>query len=179
VTFGRRAPLALSRAPFAASSCSAPLGRRALLSSSCAPVAASSCSASLGRRASLTSSRPLCAASSFSASLGPSWTPPAAHFEPRALCSLELLGVLLDAARRGLTLNQRLPRSGLETPGPSPVIATLSPSSPATVVLTRGLTQISRPIAGDCCRLCEQSSHCLLQWPQIFRPIASNCCRLC
>jgi len=30
------------------------------------------------------------------------WTPRAAHFEPRALCSLELLGAPLDAARRSL-----------------------------------------------------------------------------
>jgi len=32
--------------------------------------------------------------------LGAPRTPRAAHFEPRALCSLELLGAPLDAARR-------------------------------------------------------------------------------
>ena len=53
----------------------------------------------LGRCAPLTSSRAPFAASSCSA---PSWTPSAAHFEPRALCSLKLLGVPLDAARRSL-----------------------------------------------------------------------------
>jgi len=40
-------------------------------------------------------------------------------------------------------------------------------------------SQISWPVAGDCCRLCDQSSHCLLQWPQISRPVAGDCCRLC
>jgi len=53
----------------------------------------------LGRRAPLTSSRAPFAAANCSA---PPWTPRAAHFEPRALCSLELLGVRLDAARRSL-----------------------------------------------------------------------------
>jgi len=112
----------LSRAPFAASSCSAPPGRRAPLTlsralvpqllaarrplrrrapltSSRVPFAATSCSAPLGRRAPLTSSRKPFAATSCSA---PPWTPRAAHFEPRALCSLELLGAPLDAARRSL-----------------------------------------------------------------------------
>jgi len=53
----------------------------------------------LGRRAPLTSSRALCAASSC---LAPPWTLRAAHFEPRALCSLQLLGALLDAERCSL-----------------------------------------------------------------------------
>ena len=82
--FGRRAPLTSSHAPFAASSCSATLGRRAPLTSSRVPFAASSCAAS-------------------------PWTPRAAHFEPRALCSLELLGVPLDAARRSLRLRAARP----------------------------------------------------------------------
>jgi len=61
----------------AASNFSATLGRRAPLSWSHAPFAASSCSAT-------------------------PWTPRATHFEPRALCSFQLLGDPLDAARRSL-----------------------------------------------------------------------------
>jgi len=53
----------------------------------------------LGRRAPLTSSRAPFAAFEL---LGAPWMPRAAHSEPRALCSLELLGAPLDAARRSL-----------------------------------------------------------------------------
>jgi len=71
------------------SSCSAILGRRAPLTSSRAPFAASSCSAtSRTPRAAQFEPRALCRLELH----GNPWMLRAAHFEPRALCSLELLG---------------------------------------------------------------------------------------
>jgi len=87
--FGRREPLTSSRTPFAASSCSAPLGRRVPLTSSRAPFAASSCSAPLldAARRSLRAARPLQPRAARRAV-----DARAANLEPRALCSLKLLG---------------------------------------------------------------------------------------
>jgi len=123
---GRPARLTSNRAICVASSCSATLGRRAPLTSSRTPFAASSCSASLdAARRSLRAARPVqprAAQQSLDAahrslraarSVQPRaarrfWTPRAAHFELRALCSLQLLGDPLDAARRSIRAARHL-----------------------------------------------------------------------
>ena len=85
----------------------------------------------LGRRAQLTSSSASFAASSCSV---PPWTPRTAHFEPRALCSLELLGDPWTPAPITLSRAPFVASSGSASPW-TPRAAHFEPRAPCSLEL--------------------------------------------